>query len=164
MAAHGAYCLAAAGDHRARFLTVDQSFLRDMGVNWRGLGVGVLGYSQDTVGHQDTMSIQGAYGIIGSGSGLRLGWIEEFDDAFLYAAYGRVLSRSPLSGEPRLTAGVKVSHNNLEWGDDKFTIDIGAMMVGERPFIDLNVVPSVGLVLRDGLWTGTTVAWTAVWA
>jgi len=65
------------------------------------LGVGVLGYSQDTVGHQYTKSIQGAYDTIGSGSALGMGWIKEYDDTFVYRAG---LHRSAPYAEPQAHA------------------------------------------------------------
>ena len=136
-----------------RFLTIDQNFLQDIGVDWRGLRVGVAGYSQDTTSDQDTRSLQAAVGRIGNPTAFAGGWIEDFDNDFLYVAGGTVVSHPRVIGDSpaELSVGAKVSRNDLHGHPNRLTFDVGLVLRAmERVNIaNTLVTPSIALVGRD---------------
>ncbi len=136
-----------------RFISIDQNFLREVGVDYRGLGVGVAGYSQDTTSDQDTRSFQAAIGKIGNPAAFAGGWIEDFDNDFFYVAGGAVVSHPRIIGDnpAALSVGVKVSRNDLHWQPNKTTLDVGLVLRAlERVNVaNTLVTPSIALVGRD---------------
>ena len=137
----------------ARFLSIDQKFLEDIGVNWRGLRVGVAGYSQDTTSDQDTKTFQAAVGRIGNPTAFAGGWIEDFDNDFFYVAAGTVMSHPRVIGDnpAELSVGAKVSRNDLHGGPNKTTFDVGLVLRAMERVSVVNtlVTPSIAVVGRD---------------
>jgi len=146
----------------SRFLTVDQTFLREVGVGLEDARAIQAGYTTATGENADLNSYQAVLGRIGQGTGLGLGYLREFDDKSYYVAAGKVLNRGslpPVASAPQVTAftnqpamisvGAKLAYHDLMNQPSRITVDLAVQASADRTLVDLVIRPSIALVYRD---------------
>ncbi len=134
----------------SRVVTVDQSFLENVGTDWNinRMPVWSLNYAGNTDDLDFLQGAQATYGQIGGEWAFGGGWLSQFDEDLFYLAAARSQESRLLSAPSVLTLGARAA--TIEIADDnRFIADVGATAFTDTTVFGRPTTASAGVVVHD---------------
>jgi len=137
-------------DIESRFVTIDQSFMQEVGFDWALGGVGLASFSHDIGDDVSLNTANATWGRAGDNMAWAKGCANLFnDERFHYVSSGIMLRLAVAFDDRAISVGATFAYSDLDQGDNGWTLDLGVAANQGVTILSRPMIVSGGAVGRN---------------